>query len=223
MQDNNHECDMYNYNGMDIGNEGNNHECDMYNYNGMDIGDEGTSCRVCNKNLASNQIASQYQRQKIIQNTVRVKSSLYTMNLAALTSYHKPNTHYRIVDIPGSNYTVSPGVNWNQMSDQSNPSRQIIRTKPGLRPGALSPGGSGVDIKHNSYERYLNRLKGKGPLKQDIIPLTYGENIEFNRALPIYGGKTIKTGIISGCDCKVKNATILNNKTNNNEMPLLYV
>lgn len=29
------------------------------------------------------------------------------------------------------------------------------------RPGSQAPGGSGVDIKHNSYARYLARLKGK--------------------------------------------------------------
>jgi hypothetical protein len=32
------------------------------------------SCRGCNQNLASDNPASQYQRQKLIQNTVRVKS-----------------------------------------------------------------------------------------------------------------------------------------------------
>ena len=40
------------------------------------------SCRGCNTNLAANNPASQYQRQKLIQNTVRVMSSLYSMNLA---------------------------------------------------------------------------------------------------------------------------------------------
>ena len=33
----------------------------------------------CNRNLSSSNPASQYQRLKIIQNTVRVPSSLYTM------------------------------------------------------------------------------------------------------------------------------------------------
>jgi len=34
-----------------------------------------------------------------------------------------------------------------------------------MRPGAGSPGGIGVDIKHNCYERYLNRIKAKQPLR----------------------------------------------------------
>ena len=175
-----------------------NSSCLQYKYQSFYHGSEGTSCRGCNKNLASNDPATQYQRQKIIRNTVRVKSSLYTMNLAALSGYHKPNLGYSVVNIGGSSYIVSPGVNWNQMSDQANPSIQIVKTANGttyhssstkhtitrLRPGALSPGGIGVDIKHNSYDRYLNRLKGKGPLK--------------------------KHGIINGCDCGDK---LLNEET----------
>ena len=34
------------------------------------------------------------------------------------------------------------------------------RTKTSLRPGALGPGGRGVDVKHNSYARYLAKKKG---------------------------------------------------------------
>ena len=129
----------------------------------------------CDTNLTSNTPANQYQRQKIIQNTVRVPSSLYSMNLAALNVYQKPSSTYNVVNVGGTNYTVSPGVNWNQMSDRKEPHLQQFATSSGstyggnstkrsltrLRPGSMSPGGSGVDIKHNSYERYLNRIKGK--------------------------------------------------------------
>jgi hypothetical protein len=102
------------------------------------------------------------------------------------------------------------------MSDRKDPHIQVVKTGSGstygasstrrtitrLRPGALSPGGSGVDIKHNSYERYLNRLKGKGPVRRGVIPPNFGvPYIPFNRAYPIYGGKTMKTSIVSGCDC----------------------
>ena len=174
------------------------------------------SCRGCNKNMASNNPATQYQRQKIIQNTVRVKSSLYTMNLGALSVYQKPNLIYKLADNSGSTYLVPPGVNWNQMSDRKEPHVQVVKTGSGstygasstkhtitrLRPGALSPGGSGVDIKHNSYERYLNRLKGKGPVRRGVIPPDFGvPYIPFNRAFPVYGGKTMKTSIVSGCNC----------------------
>ena len=170
----------------------------------------------CDTNLTSNTPANQYQRQKIIQNTVRVPSSLYSMNLAALNVYQKPKSVYSVIDVGGSNYIVSPGVNWNQMSDRKEPHLQPFSTSSGstyrgsstkrsitsLRPGAMSPGGSGVDIKHNSYDRYLNRLKGRGPVRRGVIPPTFGVPvIPFNQAAPVYGGKTVKTSIVSGCNC----------------------
>jgi hypothetical protein len=101
------------------------------------------------------------------------------------------------------------------MSDRKEPHVQKVVTSSGstyggnslkrslvrMRPGAMSPGGIGVDIKHNSYERYLNRLKGKGPLRRGTIPPGFATNVPFNPAFPIYGGKTVKTNIINGCHC----------------------
>ncbi len=172
-------------------------------------------CRSCNKNLSSNDPASQYQRQKIIQNTVRVKSSLYTMNLAGLSAYKKPLNTPQFVEQNGSGYIAPAKVNWNQMSDRPKPANQLTKVASGTsyhtsstrhtitrnRPGAMSPGGIGVDIKHNSYDRYLNRLKGKTSLRRGIIPPNFGQEIPFNNAFPVYGGKTVKTSIINGCDC----------------------
>ena len=175
-------------------------------------------CRKCDTNLTSNTPANQYQRVKRIYNTVGVPSSIYTMNLGALNAYEVPNTKYEIVNIAGKNYQVSPGVNWNQMSDRRRPHIQVAvsgaGTNPGgnstkrtitrCRPGALSPGGSGVDIKHNSYDRYLNRIKGKVPLRRGIIPADFGvQEIGFNRAFPIYGGKVFKPSVISNCNCPI--------------------
>ena len=165
--------------------------------------------RSCDTNLTSNTPATHYQRLKIIQNTVRVASSLYTMNLGALNAYTKPSSN---------TYNVC----WNQMSDRPVPSKQNVyvptkgsivgsnstkHTVTGPRPGAQSPGGSGCDIKHNSYDRYLNRLKGKAPLRRGIIPPNFGAPIPFNRAFPIYGGKTTKTSIVSKCDCPIVSKT----------------
>jgi hypothetical protein len=173
------------------------------------------SCRSCNTNLASNNPASQYQRQKLIQNTVRVYSSLYTMNLAGLAGYKKPLNTPQFVEQNGSGYIAPAKVYWNQMSDRPRPANQVTKVASGSsyhtsstrhtitrhRPGAMSPGGVGVDIKHNSYDRYLNRLKGKSSLRRGIIPPDYGSPIPFNMAFPVYGGKIVKTSIINGCDC----------------------
>lgn len=181
--------------------------------------------RKCDTNLTSNNPANQYQRLKLIQNTVRVPSSLYTMNLAGLNAYDPPNTTYQFVDIgEGIIYLVSPGVNWNQMSDRREPHKQFAnasgstyggnslkRSLTRLRPGALSPGGKGVDIKHNSYDRYLNRIKGKAPLRRGVIPPNFGQPIPFNRAFPVYGGKTTKTSIVNNCNCPI----ITDNANNN--------
>ena len=154
----------------------------------------------CDQNLNGNTPFDQYQRQKIIQNTVRVPSSIYTMNLGALSVYQRPNPEYT--------------VNWNQMSDRkerhiqqanatgTNPGgNSTKRTITRLRPGALSPGGAGVDIKHNSYARYLARIKGKGPLRQQAVPAFFGLPIPCDPAFPVYGGKVFKTGIVAGCNC----------------------
>jgi len=175
---------------------------------------EFNSCRRRNMNLSSNAPFSQYQKQKIIQNTVRVYASLYVMNLGALSAYQKPLNTYQNLEQAGSFYQNAPFVNWNQMSDRAKPSIQRVKTGSGSaygasstkhtivrnRPGAMSPGGIGVDIKHNSYDRYLNRLKGRAPLRRGIVPII-PPYIPFNRADPIYGGKTFKTNIINDCDC----------------------
>ena len=59
---------------------------------------------------------------------------------------------------------------WNNLSDRKEKHKQQVvvptrgnslkRSVTSLRPGALSPGGQGVDVKHGSYDRYLNKLKG---------------------------------------------------------------
>ena len=170
--------------------------------------------RVCNTNLTGNTPADQYQKLKLIQNTVRVYSSLYTSNLGSLTAYKKPTA---------ATYNVC----WNQMSDRPVPSVQRASIPTGFnnslngrhssvtssKPGSQTPGGVGCDIKHNSYDRYLNRLKGKGPLKRGVIPPTFGAPIPFNPAFPIYGGKTVKTSIVSGCNT-VAACTMTNGKQN---------
>jgi hypothetical protein len=157
-------------------------------------------CSNCYPNLNGSTPADQYQKLKLIQNTNRVYSSLYTSNLGPLNAYRQP---------------IRNGVCWNQMSDRPVPSvqRAIVPTGSNnslnrrhtsvtsSKPGGQSPGGIGCDIKHNSYDRYLNRIKGKGPLRRGIIPPNFGQPIPFNPAYPIYGGKTTKTSIVSGCNC----------------------
>ena len=159
--------------------------------------------------------ADQYQKLKIIQNTVRVDGSLYVSNLGPLNAYQKP-----ISDPTNGFY----GVCWNQMSDRAVPGVQRVTVPTGYhtatnrrhtsvtssKPGCQTPGGKGCDIKHNSYDRYLNRLKGKGPLRRGVVPPTFGAPIPFNPAFPVYGGKTVKTNIIDDCVCPIGSNVALN-------------
>ena len=165
-----------------------------------------------NNNLNGNTPAEQYQKQKIIQNTVRVDASLYTSNLGSLTSYK---------NVPESNLY---GVCWNQMSDRPVPSVQRVTIPTGQnssmnrrhtsvtssKPGSQTPGGIGCDIKHNSYDRYLNRLKRKGPLRRGFVP-------------PSFVNQTsVKTNIVNGCNCKCPTGTNLQNCSDNSQDNRLY-
>ena len=110
------------------------------------------------------------------------------MNLGSLNVYQQPSADYA-------------NVNWNQYSDRALPGNSMVSkitivpshgnsTKSSitrLRPGSLKPGGKGVDIKHGSYDRYLARLKGKGPLRTQAVPAS----------APLRGNKTKAYGIVS--------------------------
>jgi len=158
-------------------------------------------CKSPTSILGSNDPAFQYQIQKVIQNTVGVYSSIYTDNLSALNIFEYPK--------------IREKVNWNQMSDRANPHYQTNssssqgsfyhgnsrrHTQTRCQPGATNPGGLGVDIKHNSYCRYLGRLKARKPFKREVVSSTFGKPIPFNPALPVYGAKTMKMNIVSRCN-----------------------
>ena len=141
----------------------------------------------------------QYAIQRVIQNTVRVPASLYMQNLRALTSYQAPSLLHQ-------------GVYWQQSSDRAfrHIQKVTVPTRGNSlrssitrfdRPGCATPGGAGVDMKHGSYQRYLNRLMAKGPMKREPVPKTFGVPVPFNPAFPIYGNKTLKTNIINKCVC----------------------
>jgi len=140
---------------------------------------------------------------KLIENTVRVPSSEYTMNKSALNVYVSPKLNPQ-----KSLY----GVNWNQMSDRAVPgvlqknvpshgnSTRSSLTR--MRPGSTSAAGKGVDIKHGSYDRYLARLKGKSVLRTS--PATNPLN-----------SKSINWGIAYSYDC----TTLDNCNPNDNSVP----
>ena len=141
-------------------------------------------CKACNSPSCPSTGACADITQKRIQNTVRVPESEYAMNLGALNVYQRPSTTHAC-------------VNWNQMSDRRNAHTIVNNNVPTrgnstkssitrMRPGSTSAPGSGVDVKHDSYARYLARLKGKSALRtQNATGLT-----------PLHGNKTKKFGIV---------------------------
>ena len=58
-----------------------------------------------------------------------------------------------------------------------------------LRPGALKPGGYGVDVKHNSYARYLARKKSS------VLRTTAAATT------PVMGNKTRAYGMLGNVAC----------------------
>lgn len=131
----------------------------------------GTSCSPL---LTSQQILQAENRRTY--NVSRITASEFSMNLAAFNVY------------TGSRN--SEGFTWNQSSDRAlehvtpnpNPSHgnSIKRSVTRPRPGALRSGGSGVDIKHNSYARYLNRRKGKAMIAGPYVGQSVGTKAVIN-------------------------------------------
>ena len=94
-------------------------------------------------------------------------------------------------------------VNWNQMSDRAvphvgtayNPSRgnSTRGTLVRHRPGAGGSAGVGVDVKHGSYARYLNRLKSKSLATQpSSCGVSDGQGVK-----PKYGNKRRNIGMVA--------------------------
>jgi hypothetical protein len=112
------------------------------------------------------------------------------MNLSALTS---AKDQMRTTTLP-----------WNQSSDRQEAGVQKVvhptrgnsqrSTLTSLKPGACSPGGVGVDIKHNAYARYLNKKKAAN-LKAQAAPPA---------AQPLYGNKTFSVNCVENSNscCK---------------------
>jgi len=137
-------------------------------------------CKACNDSNCSS--CTEY-RQRLIWNVARVPSSLYTMNLASQNV--RGSSSNNPLEINGN-------VNWNQMSDRAVPSiptRYVPRNRTRHRPGGAGSAAIGVDVKHDSYARFLARKKSAvlKTCKSAILPE------------PIKGNKQFSLGFISNC------------------------
>lgn len=160
-------------------------------------------------------------KQALIQRKIwfrqRVHSSEYVMNLSSLTVTGNKNCKNKNNNLPKRKYNY---LNWNQSSDRAIPSIStnfIPRIKTSNRPGGTSSAGKGVDIKHNSYARYLARKKSKNlATNTNLIEppcQKYFNNkseIRWNNChlQPLAGNKWFEIGLVKNCNklncCKGK-------------------
>ena len=153
------------------------------------------SCNDCSCNLVYicsktsncyNSLDNSAVNQKIIQHQARTFGSLYTMNIAALnvrgSSQNNPLPQYAHVNQNQSSDRNRFHIQTAYVATRGNSVRGSITR---ARPGSLAPGGTGVDIKHNSYDRYLGRLKATNLITEN------------KTSIPLQGNKTKKYGLVN--------------------------
>ena len=165
--------------------------CGDRSNNGTDVPCVGCVCSDsgCTALLNSPQMLQAENRR--IYNTSRIRSSEFMMNKAAFNVFAGRGT--------------SKLNNWNQSSDRlvagipkaivPTRSSSVRGTKTGIRPGSQAPGGSGVDIKHNSYDRYLLRKKGRAMKAGPYV----GDKVDANAVVNNKVQATNSLGL--DCDC----------------------
>ena len=146
-------------------------------------------CSTCNGTDTTTDCAAEGSKRhtfKKIYNTVRVPGSLYTHDKGSLSVGNTGST-------PKS--TTSGASQASDRAVAAVSPFAIPRSKTRLRPGSLAPGGTGVDVKHNSYARYLARKKGgvSGILKQ--------QSCQTVDSSAVVNNKPRKYNVVSGCTC----------------------
>ena len=141
-------------------------------------------CKACRSGICDG--CDEVIVQKRIWKQVRVPSSQRSSFLSSVSA--------------NADSAVYPYLNWNQSSNSSVPSVQKVyvpsrgnstrSTVTSLKPGALSSGGEGIDLKHGSYMRYFSRINVKSLGTCAIEPT------------PLYGNKSANYGILS-CDWSI--------------------
>lgn len=134
------------------------------------------NCGGCGFDFSNNKFI--YQK-KILKQT-GVSSSIYNSNLTAF-SVIKNQSYSNSTASAASDRAIQSNMNLVIRRNTSS----LTGSRTSLKPGCLSAGGKGVDVKHNSYDRYLAKLKGK-TLKQ----------IKTNTE-PKYGNKTSNIPLFS--------------------------
>ena len=145
-------------------------------------------CRSCGQDTTHNLCMSQEcknARQKIIeariQNQVAVSQSQMNSVQSAFT-IRGPNSNFsfNLGDRPSSRIWGNQ-FNLRNQSDRKNPHYTKNYNVPtggnstkssitANKPGSMSPGGAGVDVKHGSYARYLGKIKANNISQSKMGP-----------------------------------------------------
>ena len=211
---------------------------------------EQSNCHENGSNCINspNHVSTSFERTAIerrIQNQSRMPSSQYR---SALNDVTVAQGILSFDDVPQEYYNISSDV-WGDksylrnQSDRSRPSRSALPgyvnvptrgnstrgTITGNRPGAMTPGGEGVDVKHGSYSRYLAKKKGYILTKQQVSFTTTPSSLEpwrrgFVNGAPntVYNSASINNmsfkftpvSLNVGADCKDCNSSFLNPNNN---------
>lgn len=116
-----------------------------------------TRCSSCSYDVA--EMAPEMRKitqRRIWSMGIRQPSNMYMTRLGSLNTHDCTNTDCT----PQNNLSdrFVPSISKSTVKRNSSSTRS---TRTGNRPGAMTPGGVGVDQKHGSYERYLNNKRGQ--------------------------------------------------------------
>ena len=156
--------------------------------------------------------------EKRIQNQVRVSESQYTDVLGAMTiagNYlEKPQTFTDATTVWSNKFSLrnqsdriepskTGSTNYVNVPTRGNSTRSTITAN---KPGAMTPGGYGVDVKHGSYARYLGKLKGRTM----AVPKTNNNDIKYNVSPhAIMNNKSFRFNLLNqNCSCNGLPGTI---------------
>ena len=170
--------------------------CDCSNSNLESV----VQCRSCN---CSGEECSYFNKKNIeaqIQNQVRVSESqrLDVMSAFTVSSQRLRNTS-AIAFYPYHNLSdrvQAANQKNNNVPTRGNSLRSSITSN---RPGSMTPGGSGVDVKHGSYARHLAKIKSKN-IHTDGTRRT-PPNQFGTRLRPAMNNKQYRFNIISLSNC----------------------
>ena len=153
-------------------------------------------CMACGENSSNINLKTTEKR---IQNQTGVHESQYVDILGAFTI--ASNYLDLSANTAGSGNSSVWGNKFNlkNQSDRRNPhGMQFINvpthgnsTKSTItanKPGAMTPGGYGVDVKHGSYARYLGKLKGRTLALPNSGDISYAVPNQKNGATCTYTG-----------------------------------